>query len=344
MFTITAPFKTLLGQEELRTRAHKLGQRHRTILFLIDGRRPLSEVLSLAHQAGSATSHFEDLLRIGLVELPPDPVPPSFEVPTLTDELSLTSVDMVVVEAVVEQTGETVAVHPELSEPSDRPDEALSWLAPEGPVGPAQTLIEALTASPLREGPAGLFERTARLVGPYTIEAEPEGPFERTMRQPEPLAASAPSIEASEIRSQTFEEGCSGQHVPVIAQFDEQYGAPSASPPCAPAPRAQPDAGPDIALPIPDDDEAKLLRQIRELLTDALRLDAPLFSARTFMRVRSAQSTGELIDLVWEIEDHLSHKRRSRRELQSLQRARELLGLGNTLVAGDDSRPDYPDE
>jgi hypothetical protein len=100
----------------------------------------------------------------------------------------------------------------------------------------------------------------------------------------------------------------------------------------------------DVPLPLPDPDEVQLLQQIRDLLTDALRLDAPLFSARTFMRVRGAQSTGELINLVWEIEDHLSHKRRSRREMQSLQKARELLGLGNTLVAGDDSRPDYADE
>ena len=62
--TTNAPFKTPLGQEELRTRGHKLGQRHRTLLFLIDGRRPLAEVLSLAHQAGAETQHFEDLLRM----------------------------------------------------------------------------------------------------------------------------------------------------------------------------------------------------------------------------------------------------------------------------------------
>jgi hypothetical protein len=79
---------------------------------------------------------------------------------------------------------------------------------------------------------------------------------------------------------------------------------------------------------------------VRGLLTETLRLD--VFSARTFMRVRSAQSRGELITLVWEIQDHLDHKGHTRRERQSLQRARELLGLGNTLVS-DDSRPDYLD-
>ena len=35
------PTKTPLGQDALRRRTGELGQRHRTILFLIDGRRTL---------------------------------------------------------------------------------------------------------------------------------------------------------------------------------------------------------------------------------------------------------------------------------------------------------------
>jgi len=73
---MTIPTKTTLGQEELRSRAQRLGQRHRTVLLLIDGRRELAEVLHLAHQAGAATSHFEDLVKLGLVDLPEPPAPP----------------------------------------------------------------------------------------------------------------------------------------------------------------------------------------------------------------------------------------------------------------------------
>ena len=40
----TIPTKTPLGHEEMRRRTGGLGQRHRTILFLIDGRRPLASV------------------------------------------------------------------------------------------------------------------------------------------------------------------------------------------------------------------------------------------------------------------------------------------------------------
>jgi hypothetical protein len=43
----------------------------------------------------------------------------------------------------------------------------------------------------------------------------------------------------------------------------------------------------------------------------------------------------ELIKLVWEVERDRVHSRRSREQLLNLQRARELLGMGNTLVAGD---------
>lgn len=244
------PFKTPLGHDELRSRAAKLGQRHRTLLFLIDGKRPLAEVLSLAVQAGAATQHFEDLLRLGMVELPPEPVAP--EPPVPAEHADLPKVTTV-----------------ELPVPADD-DEPDTVRAPlEIPV--LDAVVEPPTA--------------------------PRGP------EPAPVP----------------------RELPVLHQA-------VAEPP------------PDIPLPLPDAAEAQLLQRVRDLLTDALRLDAPLFSARTFMRVRNAQSTAELIELVWEIQDHLSHKRRSRRELQSLQQARELLGLGNTLVEGEETRPDYLDD
>jgi hypothetical protein len=81
------------------------------------------------------------------------------------------------------------------------------------------------------------------------------------------------------------------------------------------------------------------LQQVRNLLIDTLRLDAPLFSARMFMRVRNARTPADLIDLTWEIQDHLTRARHTQRELISLQRAREILGLGNTVVADDSTRP-----
>jgi hypothetical protein len=264
--TATVPFKTQLGHDELRARTLKLGQRHRTILFLIDGKRPLSEVLSLALQAGAATHHFEELLRLGLVELPPEPQPvPAAQAPPLAaaDEGRLTSVELVVPEDEAEQV--TVRAPLELTVPARQ------------------------AAPPEQADEPGLRENAP---APAESAMAPQAPPQMAL--------------------------------PVLKQA---VAAP----------------GLDIDLPLPNRAEAQWLQQVRELLTEALRLDAPLFSARTFMRVRNAQSAGELIDLVWEIQDHLSHKRRSRKEMQSLQRARELLGLGNTLV-DENSRPPYLDE
>ncbi|HJV62082.1 MAG TPA: hypothetical protein VJ743_14125 [Albitalea sp.] len=316
--TATVPFKTPLGHEELRARTHKLGQRHRTILFLIDGRRPLAEVLSLAQQAGAATQHFEDLLRLGMVELPPAPstsAPVPLQ-PEVSDEGALTSVELIV--------------------PDD--EEAVQTLH-----APLVTeVVEPLPAPPLERPPAPPVEAppVAAPVPPpaqsMPAEAEPPRPAKRKPGAI-PAAPRMPAPPTLPVLSET-----------VAAPAEAALLTPPASPPREPAVPAMPATAPaskplDIDLPLPDQAEARLLQEVRQLLIDTLGIDAPLFSARTFVRVRNAQSVSELIDLVWEIQEHVSRKRRSRRELQGLQRARELLGLGNTLV-DEDSRVDYRDE
>ena len=259
MAGFTAPTKTPQGHDELRHRTHRLGQRHRTILLLIDGVRPVSEVLSLAHQAGAETSHFEDLVRLGLVELPAEAMAadPRETAPGAFDMLKVTSVEL------------------EVAEQAAAPPEQAAVL-PETPV---------VSVAP---------REPAIAVEPVPADAPPAAQPSVTAPPPPPPIAELP---------------------PAVV---------------APTPRA----------PVPASD-VPVLQQVRHHLIDTLRLDAPLFSARMFVRVRGAQSTRELIELVWEIESHLTRARHSRRELLSLQRARELLGLGNTLVDGD-SFPTVP--
>jgi hypothetical protein len=64
------PMKTAEGQAELGTRRRGLSQRHRTVLLLVDGRRTASEVRALAAQAGAPDGCFDELLALGLIELP----------------------------------------------------------------------------------------------------------------------------------------------------------------------------------------------------------------------------------------------------------------------------------
>lgn len=66
----TIPIKTPEGQVELATRARRVSQRHRTVLFLVDGRRNATEVRAMALKAGVPESCFDELLAMGLIMLP----------------------------------------------------------------------------------------------------------------------------------------------------------------------------------------------------------------------------------------------------------------------------------
>jgi hypothetical protein len=61
------PQLTAAGQAELTTRRHRLSQRHRTVLFLVDGRRTENAVRALAAQAGAGEHCLDDLIALGLV-------------------------------------------------------------------------------------------------------------------------------------------------------------------------------------------------------------------------------------------------------------------------------------
>jgi hypothetical protein len=69
------PVKTPEGLAELRQRTQRLSQRHRTVLLLVDGKRALIEVQTLALQAGAPQSCMDDLLDLGLVVITQPTVP-----------------------------------------------------------------------------------------------------------------------------------------------------------------------------------------------------------------------------------------------------------------------------
>lgn len=264
------PTKTALGQEAMRRRTGEINQRHRTILFLVDGRRPLSEVLGLAHQAGAATSHFEDLVRMGYVELPPEepPAPPPVEAPLeapLPPEITELAVD--------------VTAEPE---PGPEPE-------PETPQGPRPD-----TPPPPPPPPA-----MSRPLPP------PPPPLP-------PRVMAAPPGDAELPRRPFLPPG--------------RVLPPPPSPPV-------------VVLA----EELPVLEQARAQLLECLRCDPQPNGARLAERVRLAKGSSELIDVVWTMERGLHHHQRTHRGLIALQRARELLGLGNTLV-DEDSTPGRLDD
>ncbi len=68
------PIKTAEGVSEMSTRALRLSQRHRTVLFLVDGKRSAAVVQRMAVAAGASEALLDELLQLGLVtELTPNP-------------------------------------------------------------------------------------------------------------------------------------------------------------------------------------------------------------------------------------------------------------------------------
>ncbi len=65
----TVPIKTPEGQAELNARQRRVSQRHRTVLFLVDGKRSADEVRAMALKAGVPDSCFGELLDLGLIVL-----------------------------------------------------------------------------------------------------------------------------------------------------------------------------------------------------------------------------------------------------------------------------------
>lgn len=432
-----APVKTQLGLDELRGRARTLGQRHRTVLLLVDGKRPLSEVLGLALQAGAQTSHFEDLVRMGMVEIPSAGMVPDARdsAPSAFDALRVTSVELEVpaaeppsaaaergqrdspaaapgqvagpaaagLEAARGVLGEHLAAA--ASGPQDNPPSRSGALGP--PVLAAQSTASVAPTDPSlqdRQLPLGAVAKPAaatttapepaRDSAPTTSSARAQGPGgpskdvpSRRMPPEAPPAHPGPVVPAHPHVPSPARHGEPGKMPPrgkpaaasdlppaaarrapapdqprraAVAGPGALTPAPSipsghaapagkviptlavgstATPPKAPARRAvlnrlaSPRAG---SLRVPDEPAETRLERVRELLVETLRIDAPLFGMRMLVRLRAAVSAQDLIELVWDIERHLITARHSRDEMLSLQRARELLGLGNTVVADDD--------
>lgn len=395
------PTKTALGHDELRLRKHGLGQRYRTILLLIDGRRPLSEVLSLAQQAGSQTSHFEELVRLGMVEVPEDAAAGE---PVITEAGALDALRVTEVEVLVP------ALEPEPAPPvvpkATTPPAAL--IAPPAPKvvqpaaaaaapalaavvpmpvaapAPAKVIVQVPVAAPrqpptadtaapaVAKVPAPAQARKAPpptpaapvesddhdlpLLSASRIEALTQlvnatpprpttGPSRKAAAAKTPAPQAVPPAPAPRAAAKASAAKAPAAATPVVKSKGKPAAAPRAAAP--PAPKAAPAASP---APTPaESEEDQVVSEVRELLRQTLHYDPPSFGSKLYGRVSNAGTVKELVDLAWELERQPNHARRSRAGMWTLQRARELLGLGNTLVQDSweqdvwqDTRPPAP--
>ncbi len=358
----TVPVKTALGADELRGRSRTLGQRLRTVLLLVDGRRSLSEVLSLAQQAGAQPSHFDELVRAGMVMLPEvsqGPVAESSQ--ATTQSPGVASVLSKWPSSVAQREPDPApdsrsprSVWPRFGRAAAKPTELPSVpsagvFGEIGEIVPSRQPHEASLAAPLGppiERPAPLQEVARR--EPTIAPVSPVGAGAKRASVPH-LPSPAP---AAATRSRTVADEALRIRPAAPPQAAPAPVALRAQLPASPASRGRREPGltsvPSLrdevraqvvevaAPPAPERDPvtaaSEKLEHVRSLLYETLRLDSPVFGARMLLRLREATTRDDLIELVWSIERHLAATRHSRKEMLSLHRARELLGLGNTVV------------
>lgn len=306
------PIKTPLGQDELRHRTRGLGQRYRTVLLLVDGRRPLGDVLAMALKAGAHTTHFEELVRMGLVEVPSEmaAAEPVETEPGALDMPKLTSVDLDVFgEPALTPMGELLSDE----ESGDGDDDA--------PRLPADVLREQeMPRRVFDDPPPAPGSREVLMGSAQGLPMIEMGSAQEPAPAPPQAAAASPFVQAPAVVL---------ADTPKVPEWMQNV-------------RETPFRLADHARPAPRMTDAERLQYVRDLLLDTLRRDSLLFATFSVGRVRAATTYKELIKLVWEIERDRAHPRRNRDQLLNLQRARELLGMGNTLVAGDSQPPDIP--
>lgn len=340
------PVKTDLGQQELRRRKRTLGQRHRTMLLLVDGKRSRDEVLGLAQQVGVGATHFDELIEWGMVTGEPVAEP--------------------VTEPVVEEAAADVAPVAEAgASTADEPDVAAAP-EPEAAVTPALEAVQVpAAAEPAEAGPG---DEPPSAAEPEPAVAAEAAPTESLADAPAPPAALLPELLSL---TPTPTPVAAPRPLPARRVAPTRRSSRIASPPlprdAAPflpldVPRAAmpvlsepvgeiPDhiravvLDPNLDMALPDDDgdseEGRLLGEVRSLLIGTLLVDAPVSSSLTALRVHRARDRESLVRLVWEVERSLVRARRPRESQARLGRARDLLGLGNTVVH-EQTLPGYP--
>ena len=167
MATINVPIKTPEAVAELSSRQRKLSQRHRTVLLLVDGRRPEDEVRQLARAAGSPESCFDELLDMGMISrpMPLEPEPPKEPVVMASRPVPL---QMAPPQETLGPDSMVSALPPSLSlQPESHLDSSMSELA-----GAA---MDALESEPFDDQDAALEEARAILLRAVRAEAPVAG-------------------------------------------------------------------------------------------------------------------------------------------------------------------------
>lgn len=301
------PVKTESGRLELSRRQHGLSQRHRTVLLLVDGARPLSMVLSLAQKAGASVQHFEELVRLDLIALP---AMPTLETANEGDSLFDTSSGS--------HFDSTSGSHAELD--LDIAAAEMAALAPTEPM----PLEEPAPPAPVASPPP----RAARSRTPARSPAAPTAPVV-VAEASAPAAVPAPPGDVQPLLLDSVAEPLPAMDTMPVIEVDL---APPPLEQRRPELRSTRLAGEDMVI-----------EEVRELLLAAIDTLPP--KHRLHKRLAKAGSSDELVDVI-EMVERLVRRHggasANGKLMSDMLFARELLGLGNTRFIETDFEATRP--
>jgi hypothetical protein len=285
------PVKTAEGIAEMRQRRRGLSQRQRTMLLLVDGRRSVMQVKQIAVQAGAPDHCFDELLELGLIELP-EPV-------SSQAAMARTQPDSAPVKPEPSPIPESAAHEPESA--ALEPESGALDLEPWEPEAVCPEPEPALKVQAMLAEHIQLHEATVA-PNPDEFDAKAYAGDAFSVMQAD---VSEPAMPARR-PAPTTESGVVDSLMSSLFPFVESaFGLPAR-----------------VSSNTPRDDA---LEEARHVLMREVRAKAPVAGALTLMRLRRAQSREDLIALFDEVDSHLCTLMRHLSARQTLIHVRELL-------------------
>lgn len=347
---VWTPIKTAEGRAEISRRSRALNQRLRTVLLLIDGRRTISQIRSVAVQVGAPDTCLDDLLDMGLVALP-EPIAATTTaaaLPAEPVELAAT-----VVPAATSATAPVAEPEPAVPEtaPMALQPAALAAPTPEPEAAPETELNPAAVAAVPDPVAAAPVEPVAPIADVASVEAaandaaidnpwaEPDTlPFEPSIDDIRIAAddgqaddTAAASASSKRLTNELFEE--------LVRATPRRDAEPSTidstlrtstsgrldSMMSSLYPLLESAFGNPSRLPSADRPQDDALEEARRILMREVRSKAPVTGALTLVKLRRATTREELTALFDEVGSHISLPMRRLSTQQILLHVKSLL-------------------
>lgn len=329
---VWTPVKTAEGRAEISRRSRALNQRLRTVLLLIDGRRTISQIRTVAEQVGAPDTCLDDLLGMGLVALPEPPVtapaataaPAAVELAPVVDNAAKAPPEEVA-------TAATPVVEVTVEQPAQEPQVVIDTAAQALP--PAHDSAPMVVATPSADPPIAQALLDEAWAQPDTMPFEPLHDDIRVAANDSthPIDQTTEAPTSKRLTSELFDE--------LVRATPRRDAGPSTidstlrtstggrldSMMSSLYPLLESAFGSTGRLPSADRPQDDALEEARRILMREVRAKAPVTGALTLVKLRRATTREELTALFDEVGSHISLPMRRLSTQQILLHVKGLL-------------------